>query len=57
VVVVVFLASVPDGVEPVPSPDEVLEAAYFAPDDIPWGALAFPSTRDALRDWVARRNV
>ncbi len=54
VVVVVFLASVPDGVDPVPSAAEVLEAAYFAPERIPWDVLAFPSTREALRDWVAR---
>lgn len=55
VVVAVYLAAVPPDVEPVPSPSEVIEAAYFAPGDIPWDALAFPSTRDALRDWVARR--
>jgi ADP-ribose pyrophosphatase YjhB (NUDIX family) len=55
VVVVAFLASVPDGAEPVPCPTEVLEVAYFAPDAIPWDALAFPSTREALRDWLGQR--
>lgn len=54
VVVVVFLAAVPDGVEPFPSPEEVTETAYFGPAEIPWDTLAFPSTADALRDWVAR---
>ena len=54
VVVAVFLADVPDGVDPVPCETEVLEAGYFAPDRIPWGSLAFPSTRDALHDWIAR---
>lgn len=54
VVVTVFLAAVPDGLEPVPCETEVLEISYFAPREIPWEALAFPSTRDALRDWVAR---
>ena len=54
VVVVVFLATVPEGAEPVPSPREVLETAYFTPREIPWTGLAFPSTRDALRDWVSR---
>ena len=54
VVVAVFLAAVPDGAEPVPCATEVLEAAYFGPGEIPWSALAFPSTRDALQDWVAR---
>jgi ADP-ribose pyrophosphatase YjhB (NUDIX family) len=54
VVVAVFLAGVPDAREPVPCETEVLEAAYFAPDAIPWEHLAFPSTRDALHDWIAR---
>ncbi len=53
VVVAVYLAAVPDGSEPVPCATEVLETAYFAPPEIPWEALAFPSTRDALHDWVA----
>jgi ADP-ribose pyrophosphatase YjhB (NUDIX family) len=53
VVVAVFLAAVPDGADPVPCETEVLEAAYFGPGEIPWEALAFPSTRDALQDWVA----
>ena len=30
--------------------DESLEAAWFAPNDVPWSDLAFRSTRDALRD-------
>jgi ADP-ribose pyrophosphatase YjhB (NUDIX family) len=54
VVVTVYLASVPDGTEPVPCATEVLEIAYYAPQEIPWEALAFPSTRDALNDWVSR---
>jgi 8-oxo-dGTP diphosphatase len=33
--------------------DESLEAALFAPDTIPWSELAFDSTRDALRDYLA----
>jgi hypothetical protein len=33
--------------------DETLETATFAPDDIPWDELAFDSTRDALREYVA----
>jgi ADP-ribose pyrophosphatase YjhB (NUDIX family) len=31
---------------------ETLEFASFAPQKIPWGALAFWSTRAALTDWV-----
>jgi len=55
VVVAVFQAAIPPDIEPVPSATEVAEIGYFAPGDIPWGALAFPSTRDALRDWIARQ--
>jgi hypothetical protein len=29
---------------------------WVAPDDIPWDQLAFPSTREALREWVAARG-
>ena len=35
--------------------DECLEAGMFAPSEIPWDELAFQSTRDALRDYLARR--
>jgi len=29
---------------------------WLKPSEIPWPALAFPSTRDALREWVAARG-
>jgi ADP-ribose pyrophosphatase YjhB (NUDIX family) len=32
--------------------DECLEARPFAPQAIPWGDLAFPSTFEALRDYL-----
>ena len=32
--------------------DESLEAAWFRVDAIPWGELAFRSTREALRDYL-----
>ena len=32
--------------------DESLEAAWFQVDTIPWGELAFRSTREALRDYL-----
>ena len=57
VVVVVFRATVPEGAAPAPNADEVLEVAYFGPDEIPWDALAFPSTEAALRDWAASLGV
>ncbi|MFZ5828285.1 MAG: NUDIX hydrolase [Bacillota bacterium] len=50
VVVVVFHCQVVGGVLSVGN--ETLEVRTFAPDEIPWGELAFPSTRDALRDFV-----
>jgi ADP-ribose pyrophosphatase YjhB (NUDIX family)/ribosomal protein S27AE len=33
--------------------DETLEARVFRPDEIPWEEIAFASTRDALRDYLA----
>ncbi len=33
--------------------DECSEAAAFGEPDVPWDALAFPSTRQALRDYFA----
>ncbi len=33
--------------------DECLEAAAFNEAEVPWNSLAFPSTRDALRDYFA----
>ena len=57
VVIVVYHAAVPDGAEAAANADEVLEVAYFAPDQIPWDDLAFPSTREALRDWIAGLGV
>lgn len=32
--------------------DECLEARLFTPDEIPWDALAFRSTGEALRDYL-----
>jgi ADP-ribose pyrophosphatase YjhB (NUDIX family) len=54
VVIVVFRASVPDGLEAEANAHEVLELGYFAPHEIPWDALAFRSTGEALRDWLER---
>jgi ADP-ribose pyrophosphatase YjhB (NUDIX family) len=31
---------------------EALETRWFAPDDIPWDELSFPTTHSALRDWL-----
>ena len=36
--------------------DETLEAELFAPDDIPWLELAFPSVTWALETWLAARG-
>lgn len=35
--------------------DECLEARLFGSDEIPWDALAFQSTTDALRDYLSGR--
>lgn len=36
--------------------DEGLEARFFAPSEIPWDELAFRSTRDALKEFLASPN-
>jgi ADP-ribose pyrophosphatase YjhB (NUDIX family) len=46
---IVYLAQALSGAAPGP---EALEIALFRHDQIPWDELAFPSTHDALRDWV-----
>jgi ADP-ribose pyrophosphatase YjhB (NUDIX family) len=37
--------------------DDVSEAHWFAPAEIPWDALAFESTAQALREWIERDHV
>ncbi len=50
--IAVFAARVTGG-EPTPL-DETLEVKSFAPDGLPWGELAFPSTEQALKDYLLR---
>jgi 8-oxo-dGTP diphosphatase len=54
VVVVVYTAEHVGGL--FEAADEALEGRLFAPDALPWDELAFPSTWDALRDYVARTH-
>lgn len=50
-VIIVYLVNVVEGeLKPM---DETLEAAAFGPDEIPWDELAFESTREALREYLA----
>jgi ADP-ribose pyrophosphatase YjhB (NUDIX family) len=51
VVTIVYSARIAGG-KPRPGP-EALEVRSFAPEEIPWGDLAFRSTYHALKDWVA----
>jgi 8-oxo-dGTP diphosphatase len=51
VVLVVFAATIAD--EPQTTP-EAPQVQSFAPDEIPWQELAFWSTTDALKDFLAR---
>jgi ADP-ribose pyrophosphatase YjhB (NUDIX family) len=40
-----------------PTPlDETLEVRRFLPDDLPWSEMAFPSTEQALDDYLARKK-
>ncbi len=52
VVVTVYAADVAGGELRVG--DEAEDVRAFAPEEIPWGELAFPSTRAALRDYIHR---
>jgi len=52
VVVVVYAADVAGGT--LAAGDECDEARAFPPETIPWGELAFESTRAALRDYIRR---
>ena len=36
---------------------EAIEVGAFAPGDLPWNNLAFPSTERVLRDWIARQDL
>lgn len=49
--VVVYFAT--PGKDPPTLTDEATEVRYFAPDDVPWHDIAFPTTTDALTAWVA----
>jgi ADP-ribose pyrophosphatase YjhB (NUDIX family) len=50
-VIIVYLVNVVGG--QLRAMDETLEVATFAPDEIPWSELAFDSTGEALRDYLA----
>jgi ADP-ribose pyrophosphatase YjhB (NUDIX family) len=49
-VIVVYAATAVAGV--LAANDECLEVKLFGPADLPWHALAFPSTLDALHDYL-----
>jgi 8-oxo-dGTP diphosphatase len=49
-VIIVYVATMVGGC--LACDDECLEARFFATEAIPWDGLAFPSTRDALREFL-----
>ena len=53
-VIIVYTARVTSGALTGCSENDRLE--WLRPGEIPWDALAFPSTREALREWVAARG-
>ena len=53
IVVIVYTGKVTGGA--LVAADESLEAETFAPSHIPWQELAFPSTFEALRDYIRQR--
>lgn len=52
VIVIVYAVSVVGG--ELRAGDEAIDVRAFVPEEIPWNQLAFPSTRDALRDYINR---
>lgn len=52
VIIIVYTADVIGGC--LEAGDETLDAGMFEPSAIPWSELAFPSTTQALRDYLAR---
>ncbi len=55
IILIVYEASVTGGSARVTP--ESLDVRWFAPADIPWRDLAFPSTRSALRDFLERHDL
>ena len=53
-VIIVYNAHVLSGTLTPCTENDLLE--WRVPAEIPWEQLAFPSTRDALRDWVGARG-
>jgi 8-oxo-dGTP diphosphatase len=51
VIIVVYVGEIIQG-RPTAG-DETLEVGIFPPDELPWDQLAFPSTSQALRDYLA----
>jgi ADP-ribose pyrophosphatase YjhB (NUDIX family) len=53
-IIIVYRARVTGGALTTCDENDALE--WVKPADIPWSALAFTSTREALREWVASRG-
>ena len=53
-VIIVYRANVVGGTLTACPENDLLE--WVTPAEIPWDTLAFPSTREALREWVAARG-
>jgi len=51
ITIVAYLAT--PGKEAPATSEEATEVKYFAPNEVPWHDLAFPTTTDALTAWVA----
>ncbi|MBI3638084.1 MAG: NUDIX hydrolase [Candidatus Rokubacteria bacterium] len=54
-VIIVYTARVLDGVLTPCDENDALE--WMTEGQVPWDALAFPSTREALREWFGARGI
>ena len=50
VIIVAYVAEVTGGA--LRAADEALDVRLFAPEEIPWDELAFPSTHQALNQYI-----
>jgi ADP-ribose pyrophosphatase YjhB (NUDIX family) len=54
-IIVVYRATVTGGELTPCAENDALE--WVSPESIPWEGLAFPSTREALREWLGRKGL
>lgn len=57
VLLLVYLATLRDDSPPARALEECRDCRFFSTSEIPWGQLAFPTTKAALDDVLAKRSA